>query len=139
MHWFWQERRPRGCNPSRPRVSRAVEAAHLAQAGGGPGLGGASAGVAAFITPPLAAPVRRGGALGNAVALKLPPALIRESLRAAREAGRTLEEVWAEALGDWLTQNDSPGLSLEQHAGRVYKRQRVWGEIDETLRELRAS
>jgi hypothetical protein len=69
----------------------------------------------------------------------LPTALVRESLRAARDAGRTIEEVWAEALGDWLTQNESFEPSLEQHLGRIYKRQRVWGEIDETLHELRAS
>jgi hypothetical protein len=67
-------------------------------------------------------------------------ALVRESLRAARDAGRTIEEVWAEALGDWLTtQHESFEPTLVQHLGRIYKRQRVWGEIDETLHELRAS
>jgi hypothetical protein len=140
MHWIWNEWRPRGRNQSRPRVSRAVEQARLAQTGVEYGLGGASAGIAAFVTPSLPMPAKRGGALGSAVALKLPTALVRESLRAARDAGRTIEEVWAEALGDWLTtQHESFEPSLEQHLGRIYKRQRVWGEIDETLHELRAS
>ena len=139
MQWIWNEWRPRGRNQSRPRVSRAVEQARMAQAGVEHGLGGASAGIAAFVAPPVSAPARRGGALGSAVALKLPSALVRESLRAARDAGRTIEEVWAEALGDWLTQNESLQPSLEQHLGRVYTRQRAWGEIDETLHRLRAS
>lgn len=139
MQWIWNEWRPCGRNQSRPRVSRAVEQARLAQTGVEYGLGGASAGIAAFVAPSLPLPAKRGGALGSAVALKLPTVLVRESLRAARDAGRTIEEVWAEALGDWLTQNESFQPSLEQHLGRIYKRQRVWGEIDDTLHELRAS
>ncbi len=140
MHWGWNEWRPRGRNQSRPRVSRAVEQARMAQSGIEYGLGGASAGIAAFVSPSAPIPPKRGGALGSAVALKLPSALVRESLRAARDAGRTVEEIWAEALGDWLTSQDqSFEPSLEQHLGRIYKRQRVWGEIDDTLHELRAS
>lgn len=143
MQWIWNEWRPRGRNQSRPRVSRAVEQARMAQSGVEYGLGGASAGVAAFIAPSphsAPAPAKRNGALGSAVALKLPSALVRESLRAARDAGRTVEEIWAEALGEWLTSQDQAfEPSLEQHMGRIYKRQRVWGEIDETLHELRAS
>jgi len=112
----------------------------MAQAGVEHGLGGASAGIAAFVSPAVHAPAKRSANLGSSVALKLPSALVRESLRAARDAGRTVEEIWAEALGDWLTsQNESFEPSLEQHLGRIYKRQRVWGEIDDTLHELRAS
>jgi hypothetical protein len=140
MHWIWNEWRPRGRNQSRPRVSRAVEQARMAQANVEHGLGRASAGIAAFVSPAPSLPARRSAALGSAVALKLPKALVRESLRAARDAGRTVEEIWAEALGEWLTsQNESFEPSLDQQMGRIYKRQRVWGEIDATLHEMRAS
>src|SRR5262245_32320475 len=136
MQWIWNVGRPRGRNQSRPRVSRAVEQARMAQADVAHGLGGASAGVAAFLAPPPSAAAMRGGALGSAVALKLPSTLVRESLRAARNAGRTVEEIWAEALGDWLTSQDqSYAPSLEQHMGRIYTRQRVWGEIDQALHQ----
>ncbi len=140
MSWIWNVGRPRGRNQSRPRVSRAVERARMAQSGGEFGSGGASAGIAAFVAPRTPLPAKRSASLGSAVALKLPSALVRESLRAARDAGRTVEEIWAEALGDWLTSQDqSYEPSLEQQLGRIYKRQRVWGEIDQTLHELRAS
>jgi hypothetical protein len=57
--------------------------------------------------------------------------------RAAHETGRLPEEVWAEALRDWLARLEEVAsarpLALET------RRQTVWRDIEETLRALRAS
>ncbi|MGO8948526.1 MAG: hypothetical protein ACLQUY_12875 [Ktedonobacterales bacterium] len=63
--------------------------------------------------------------------------LIWATARAAQETGRQPEEVWAEALRDWLA-NREPGTILRPPSFEV-RRQQVWRDIELTLAGLRAS
>jgi hypothetical protein len=139
-------------------VARAVQAAQMAQAGVTRGMGSAMAGLEALFTP--AIPATRmssvsgmnvtssvSGAdagLGSAVALQLPAALMRETTRAARLTGRRPEDVLTEALTDWLA-GYSGAAGTAGSAGMAPSplhapgRRHSWGEIEETLRALRAS
>lgn len=66
-------------------------------------------------------------------------ALIERAEQTARNLGRSRAELWEEALRAWLeTQGEAP-----QPAPRPWlfeaRRQRVWGEIDNTLTSLRSA
>jgi hypothetical protein len=72
------------------------------------------------------------------MAVQLPSALMRETTRAARLTGRRPEDVLEEALADWLAGYEgAPVAALAPM--RAAGRQNSWGEIEETLRALRAS
>ena len=71
------------------------------------------------------------------MAVQLPSALMRETSRAAWLTGRRPEDVLEEALSDWLAGYESAPATLSPL--RAAGRQNSWGEIEETLRALRAS
>ena len=143
---------------ARPRVTRAVQAAPMAQAGVTRGMGSAMAGLEALFAPAIPAARMSGmsgmsgmstvgggeASLGSAVALQLPAALLRETTRAARLTGRRPEDVLTEALTDWLA-GYSGAAGTAGSAGMAPSplhapgRRHSWGEIEETLRALRAS
>lgn len=137
---------------ARPRVTRAVQAAQMAQAGVTRGMGSAMAGLEALFAPAIPAARMSGmstvgggdASLGSAVALQLPAALMRETTRAARLTGRRPEDVLTEALTDWLA-GYSGAAGTAGAAGMAPSplhapgRRHSWGEIEETLRALRAS
>jgi hypothetical protein len=68
--------------------------------------------------------------------------LIWATARAAKQEGRQPEEVWAEALRDWLASREE-AEATEAPAPRPRsleaKRQQVWRDIELTLAGLRAS
>lgn len=68
----------------------------------------------------------------------LSPDLLWATARAARDAGRQPEDVWAEALRDWLAARESHGGSAHPR-GPEARRRALWGEIDETLDCLRTA
>ena len=137
---------------ARPRVARAVQAAQMAQAGVTRGMGSAMAGLEALFTPAIPATRMSGvnglnglnsagggdASLGSAVALQLPAALLRETTRAARLTGRRPEDVLTEALTDWLAGYSATATTASSPL-HIPGRQHSWGEIEETLRALRAS
>ncbi len=148
MRWALRVKGWRGAHPAphasaRPRVARAVQAAQMAHAGVTRGMGSAMAGLEALLAPaiPVAQMTRMNGAnasLGSAMAWQLPPTLMRETTRAAWLTGRRPEDVLEEALADWLAGYESAPLApFSPH--RAAGRQNSWGEIEETLRALRAS
>jgi len=117
-------------------VARAVQAARMAQAGVTRGMDSAMAGLEALLVPTI--PARRVNAsLGSSMAVQLPSALMRETSRAAWLTGRRPEDVLEEALSDWLAGYESAPATLSPL--RAAGRQNSWGEIEETLRALRAS
>lgn len=140
MRWVFRGRGGRGAHSAphssaRPRVARAVQAAQMAHAGVTRGMGSAMAGLESLLAP--AIPVVNAS-LGSAMALQLPPALMRETTRAAWLTGRRPEDVLEEALADWLAgYESSPAVALSPI--RAAGRHDSWGEIEETLRALRAS
>jgi hypothetical protein len=71
------------------------------------------------------------------MAVQLPSALMRETSRAAWLTGRRPGGVLEEALSDWLAGYESAPAALAPL--RTAGRQNSWGEIEETLRALRAS
>ena len=95
------------------------------------GLGHARAGVAVYLIPP-AGVVGPDGNVG--------PALMRAAMLAAREAGRRPDEVWEEALAAWLLAREAETPPAERRpAPQGARRQAAWGEIEATVRALRAS
>jgi hypothetical protein len=141
MRFWWSANPLRSETPSRPRVARAVAEARMAQAGAVRGLG--SAGVDTVMLRQMEA-VERAAATGPLrKALRrarrgLSPELLWETARAAREVGRTPEEVWAEALRDWLASQRGEAPA-PRPAGTGVRRQQIWREIEETMAALRAS
>lgn len=142
MHWAIRVRGWRGAHATphssaRPRVARAVQAARMAQAGVTRGMDSAMAGLEALLAPTI--PARRVNAsLGSSMAVQLPSALMRETTRAAWLTGRRPEDVLEEALSDWLAGYESAPVAALAPM-RAVGRQNSWGEIEETLRALRAS
>jgi len=124
-------------------VARAVQAAQMAHAGVTRGMGSAMAGLEALLAPAIPVAQMNGmngmnASLGSAMAMQLPPTLMRETTRAAWLTGRRPEDVLEEALADWLAGYESaPTAAFTPH--RAAGRQNSWGEIEETLRALRAS
>ena len=125
----------------------------MAQAGVTRGMGSAMAGLEALFAPAIPATRVNGSvngisgmssvsgadaSLGSAVALRLPAALMRETTRAARLTGRRPEDVLTEALTDWLA-GYSGAAAMAPSPLHAPGRQHSWGEIEETLRALRAS
>jgi hypothetical protein len=175
MRWALRVRGWRGAHPSphtsrtaqaahstaRPRVTRAVQAAQMAQAGVTRGMGSAMAGLEALFAPAIPAARTSGmnsigmsgtigrvsvadGSLGSSVALQLPAALVRETTRAARLSGRRPEDVLTEALSDWLAgysgaAGAAGAAAMAPSPLHAPGRRHSWGEIEETLRALRAS
>ena len=157
MGWLWNGR---SRSRTRPRVASAVEAARLAHLSArttlgqmAPALSLGSATVATeqigwAQTAPRAQTPRDGRqALAPADALTTARredfgdigALIERAEQTARTLGRSRAEMWEEALRAWLeTQGEEP-----QPAPRPWlfeaRRQRVWGEIDQTLTSLRTA
>lgn len=151
---FWRSARTSGpvrgqargqageCDTMRARVARAVEAARMAQAGVPAGLGSARVDVViarrldsaerAAVTGPLAK-ARRRERHG------LAPDLVWATARAARDAGRHPEEVWAEALRDWLVSRQLSSDASVVSPLVETRRARCWREIEATLQGLRAS
>ena len=141
MHWAIRVRGWRGGHPTlhssaRPQVARAVQAARMAQAGVTRGMDSAMAGLGALLAPTIPA-TRVNASLGSSMAVQLPSALMRETSRAAWLTGRRPEDVLEEALSDWLAGYESAPATLSPL--RAAGRQNSWGEIEETLRALRAS
>lgn len=109
----------------------------MAQAGVTRGMDSAMAGLGALLAP--AIPVARTNvSLGSSMALQLPPTLMRETTRAAWLTGRRPEDVLEEALADWLAGYESAPMAAISPL-RATGRQHSWGEIEDTLRALRAS
>lgn len=125
---------------SRPRVAHAAAEAAAAYHGTAEHvgtLGSAVAGPCAYLVHGKPVPSPASGALMGAM-----PALTEAAALAAREAGRTPEEVWAEALHIWLEEcapeaRDASGAPRSRL--RSPSRERTWEEIEGTLRALRAS
>ncbi len=136
LRWPRQRQQLREREAARPRVTRAAEAARLAREGmvSAPRLASAARHLEAIeraaASGPLAKTARRAGR-------GLPPQLVLATARAARETGRLPEEVWAEALCDWLSHREEATLSRPR--ALETRRQTVWRDIEETLRVLRAS
>ncbi len=130
---------------ARPRVARAVQAAQMAHAGVTRGMGSAMASLEALLTPAMPVTINTmntmttvNASLGSATAVQLPPALMRETTRAAWLSGRRPEDVLEEALADWLAGYEgAPTVTFSPL--REMGRQQSWGEIEETLQALRAS
>ena len=142
MHWAIRVRGWRGGHPTlhssaRPQVARAVQAARMAQAGVTRGMDSAMAGLGALLSPTIPA-TRVNASLGSSMAVQLPSALMRETTRAAWLTGRRPEDVLEEALSDWLAGYESAPVAALAPM-RTASRQNSWGEIEETLRALRAS
>lgn len=144
---FWWSTRPLRAERepvSKVRISRAVEAARMAQAGVPAGLGSAGVDVVmlrrmeaverAAVSGPLPKAMRRAKR-------GLSPDLLWATARAARDAGRQPEDVWAEALRDWLAMREPRGGAAGELRARgpEARRRALWGEIDDTLERLRAS
>ena len=122
MRWGLRVRGRRGAHPAphstaRPRVALAVRAAQMAQAGVTRGMDNAMAGLEALLAP---------------------ATLMRETMRAARLTGRRPEDVLTEALTDWLAGYSATATTASSPL-HIPGRQHSWGEIEETLRALRAS
>lgn len=139
MRWTgWPARR---AEPSRPRVAQAMARARMAQAGVSSGLGSANAAGAvswrfeaierAAATGPLRKVARRAQR-------GLNPMLVWETARAARDTGRHPEEVWAEALGNWLALQQVNTTRMALPRTLETRRQHAWRDIEETLSALRA-
>lgn len=150
MRLKWPEWTPRERVASRPRVSRAIQAARQASQDEQSSLGSAVA--LSPITLPHLDAIDRAAVSGplhkaNRRARRgLSPDLVWATARAAQQLGRPPEEVWAEALRDWLTarQESTPTPTAAQLPAAQLprpietRRRQVWLNIDETLSALRA-
>ncbi|HEX8035947.1 MAG TPA: hypothetical protein VF510_18975 [Ktedonobacterales bacterium] len=145
MRLKWPEWTARERVVSRPRVSRAIQAARQAKPDEQASLGSAVA--LSPITLPHLNAIDRAAVSGplhkasRRARRGLSPDLVWATARAAQQLGRQPEEVWAEALHDWLTarQESTPTASLAQLPRPIETRRlQVWQNIDETLSALRA-
>ena len=154
MGWLWSGR---GKTRSRPRVARAIVEAHDAHARVATNLGGATALMERAIwTHQLPAYQDEGRKMGAERGTW--DALLERAEDTARKLGRSRAEMWEEALRAWLDSQAAgasgaldgsrPGAvavaDLEaERAPRPWlfeaRRQRVWGEIDDTLGALRTA
>jgi hypothetical protein len=141
MRFWWNEwnerRRERAPVASRPRVARAVEAARMA------GLGSAAVDLSTVRQFEAIERAAASGPLHKArrrAQRGLSPTLLWETAKAARESGRRPEEVWAEALGEWLAAQE---LIADEPPRRPatfgVRRQQTWHEIESAMQALRAS
>lgn len=140
MSWLWSGRqRVR----TRPRVASAGEAARVAYVSSqttrgqmSPALSLGSAVVAtdqvgwAHTASSGATSRRSSGDVG---------ALLERAEQTARNLGRSRAEMWEEALRIWLeTQGEEPKPAPRPWLFEA-RRQRVWGEIEQTLSSLRTA
>ncbi len=148
MRFWWSERkqheRKRQGTASRPRVAQAVRRAREAQTGAATaGLGSATADMGMLRHFEAIERAAASGSLPKArrrAEAGLAPALLFETARAARTAGRRPEEVWAEALREWLlAQALVPDEPQARPAIVLTRRQQTWRDIESTLQSLRAS
>ena len=143
MSFWWPSHPARRAVHSRPRVARAAQAARAVGELAPVSLGSASVdseGLAslhhfeamerAAISGPLHKSQRRAQR-------GLETDLIWATARAAQKAGRHPEEVWAEALRDWLANREV--LPAPRPVTFEVRRQQVWNDIEVTLAGLRAS
>lgn len=130
-------RRRRGRNVSRPRVARAAEAARVARATASVDAGDEMARVwRARESGPLWTN-RHTSARAEA---GLSSSLLWATAHAARASGREPEEIWAEALGAWLTEREQGGMAgARERRVPDGRRMQTWQAIDATLGQLRAS
>ena len=162
MGWLWNGRGNR--SHTRPRVASAVEAARLAyisaqttrgQMSPALSLGSAVAATDQIVWAHMAPGVdaarddgQRMAAASAAQAVRREEfgeigALIERAEQTARNLGRSRAEMWEEALRAWLeTQGDEP-VESPRATPRPWlfeaRRQRVWGEIEQTLDSLRTA
>lgn len=162
MGWLWNGRASR--SRTRPRVARAVEAAHLAHLSAqttlgqmAPALSLGSAEVAieqvgwAHTSPDgvagRATTTARAGALA-AVDAAAPArreefgeigALIERAEQTAHDLGRSRAQMWEEALQAWLETQGEEVRPAPRPWLFEARRQRVWGEIEQTLNALRTA
>ncbi len=166
MGWLWSGRSSR--SRTRPRVANAVEAARLAHLSAlttrgqmSPALSLGSAVVAtdqivwAHAASHLGVErlgverVERVDGQNMAAASAPRPArreefgeigaLIERAEQTARNLGRSRAEMWEEALRAWLeTQGEEPHPAPRPWLFEA-RRQRVWGEIEQTLTSLRTA
>ncbi len=140
MRFWWSDRSDRrGARvpvASRPRVARAVQAAQAA------GLGSAAVDAAALRHFDAIERAAASGPLHKArrrAERGLSPTLLWETAKAARETGRRPEEVWAEALSEWLTAQELVADVSPQPLVFGVRRQQTWHEIESAMQALRAS
>ena len=131
---------------TRPQVKRAVEEARLAQAGIPRGLGSATVlpGVQWHLEgmqrPTVAAPrLLREQSAPRRKRRTLTQQLLWTTARAAQQLGRQPEEVWAEALHNWLAGQEALEVPAPRPRGLETRRQLVWHDIEATMAALRAS
>jgi hypothetical protein len=126
---------------ARPRVTQAAVAARLAREGviSAPRFASAGRHLDAIERATATRPLVTGTPAKTARRAErgLPSQLVLATARAARETGRLPEEVWAEALRDWLARLED--ATTPRPAVVQTRRQTVWRDIEETLRALRAS
>jgi len=144
MRFWWQPRIQNGREAVRPRVASAVAAARQAGTTTLAGLGSARVDYGLMRqfeamdraaqtqrTPPVSQlPERSARHIVNRD-------LVWATARAARNAGRTPEEVFAEALHNWLLEQDT--LPAPRPATLEVRRQQTWSEIDRVLHGLRTA
>lgn len=142
MRFWWSraQRRDRAATASRPRVAQAAQAAWSA------GLGSATVDMGALRHFEAIERAATSGPLHKArrrEARGLAPGLLWQTARAARRVGLRPEEVWAEALGEWLAAQDLvaevTGESSWRPAILNPKRLQTWHEIEAAMQALRAS
>jgi len=145
MRFWWSrvQQRDRAATASRPRVAQAAQAAWSA------GLGSASVDLSALRRFEAIERAATSGPLHKArrrEARGLAPGLLWQTARVARRVGLRPEEVWAEALGEWLAAQELvPEVTevAEEPSWRPamfsIKRQQTWHEIETAMQALRAS
>lgn len=150
MGWLWSGRSTR--SRTRPRVASAVEAARLAHLSASTTRGqmapAMSLGSAVVATDQIgwshtAPRIERGDvARGDEQAMAdfgEMGALIERAEQTARNLGRSRTEMWEEALRAWLeTQGEEPRPTPRPWLFEA-RRQRVWGEIEQTMGSLRTA
>lgn len=146
MRLKWPEWNARERVSSRPRVSRAIQAARQVRPDESSSLGSAVA--LSPITLPHLDAIERAAVSGplhkasRRARRGLSPDLVWATARAAQQLGRQPEEVWAEALREWLTAREdstpTPPAAVQLPRPIETRRRQVWQNIDETLSALRA-
>lgn len=145
MRFWWQRRQERtdrdSLSYSRPRVAQAIQRASEAQAARS-SLGSASVDAVSLHYMQAVERAAASGPLTKQARRRergLPPELLWQTARVARQAGRQPEEIWAEALSTWLTFHAPEGEATGVPRTVGGRRQATWHEIDKTLRSLRVS
>lgn len=161
MGWLWNGRGHR--SRTRPRVASAVEAARLAHLSAQTTFGrmtpALSLGSAVVATERIgwahAAPAPRNAAyetyqaeyadeyaeeyVASGGASGAIGALIERAEQTAHDLGRSRSQMWEEALRAWLeTQGEEPHPAPRPWLFEA-RRQRTWGEIEQTLTSLRTA